>query len=136
DRNGDRFFRLFRLDAGLKRGNGRLVPGKTVLVGRAAREWHLDPLRDVGVFQRPGGPQDAREAVIVGRRDWVELVVVTAGAGNRLPEQPFADDVKLLVHDVHPQLDLVLFFQVGVAEHEEPGGDQLAAAVGGRLGRQ
>ena len=51
-------------------------------------------------FGRLAGGEGGGEGVVVARGDGIVLVVVAAGAGDRQPHQPAADDVDLVVEEV------------------------------------
>ena len=85
---------------------------------RSDRQRPFQPSGDVGVLHRPRIAENARQCVIVGRGNGVELVVVAAGAAKRLSQHRLADHDQLLVHHVHPQLLFVLVFQIGVGERQ------------------
>ena len=44
--------------------------------------------------------EDAVERVVVARRDWIELVIVATGAGNREAQRAARDDINAVVDDV------------------------------------
>src|SRR6185437_2094908 len=54
-----------------------------------------------GNQRRPATGQDAIESVKVGLADWVEFVVVAAGAGHRQAQKRLANDVDLVVGERH-----------------------------------
>ncbi len=91
-------------------------------------ERHFKPLRHVGVFERLRAVEDAREGVIIPGRDRIELVIVAAGAADRLGEERAAQGVELLVHHVHLELLFILFFEVGVSQRQKSAAGELAAA--------
>ena len=80
--------------------------------------------------------QNAGERVIIARGNRIELVVVAAGAADRLRQNALADDVELLVHHVHLELLFVLLFEVRIRKREKRGGGQLTATLGERRVRQ
>ena len=58
-------------------------------------------MRQVGLIREDAAAEEeARQAVVVGRRDRVELVVVAAGAGDRQAQEAPADRVDLVIDDV------------------------------------
>ena len=73
--------------------------------------------------------ENSRQGVIIARGDGVELMIVTAGATERLAEKPFADGVELFVDDIHAELVLVLFFVIEVSEDEVSGGSAIAVSL-------
>ena len=126
---GDRGLVLLRLDARLQRRDRRLLLPDLAFARRVHRERRLEELGDVRVLEGPRVLQDAGQGVVVFRRDRIELVVMAAGAADRLGQEGLAERVELLVDDVHLELLLVLLLEVGVAEHEEGRRDQLAAPL-------
>ena len=106
----DRLLRF--LDQRLRRlvaGDGRFV-GEGPLHPPAAPAAH-----------RLRRPHDAGQRVVVGGRNRVELVVVTAGAADRFGQERPPDDVHLLVDDVDEHLVDVLLGQHLRAQGQEPG---------------
>ena len=77
-----------------------MLPGLDLLpeVAGLARFSTVGKLRKLGRLDRAG--EDAVERVVVVGRDRVELVVVTAGAGDGQAQQPATDDVDPVVDDV------------------------------------
>ena len=61
----------------------------------------------VGLLNRAvkwlGAQEDPGERVIVFSRNWVELVVVTLGTGDRDAKYGATGDVDLIVHDLHTE---------------------------------
>jgi hypothetical protein len=74
------------------------------------------------VLERLRAAEDAGQAVVVGRRDGIELVVVAAGTADRQAEEGPAHDVDLFIHDVQPRLFLVRLGQRLGIDHEEASG--------------
>ena len=96
----------------------RLVPDDRLFVGQRP----LHPPADTALAaHRRGRAQDAGQRVVVGGGNRVELVVVAAGAADRLGEKRPPDDVHLLVDDVDDHLVDVLLGQHLRAEGQEPG---------------
>ena len=93
----------------------RLVAGDRLFVG----EGPLDPPAAFAAH-RLRRPHDAGQRVVVGGGNRVELVVVAAGAADRLGQERPPDDVHLLVDDVDEHLVDVLLGQHLRAEGQEP----------------
>ena len=68
--------------------------------------------------QQVRAAEDAGQRVVIASRDRIELVVVAASTTDRHAEQRLAERVKLLVHDVEFQRQLVLLFVVRRAERQ------------------
>jgi hypothetical protein len=134
---------LRRRRAGRQAGTGLLVrPGHKVHHGLAAgrkqrivfglqgaglrrRQQILVPAGDLGVLvHRPRALEHAGQAVVVGRVDGVELVIVATGAAQGQPQERPAERVNLLVDDVHPHLGLVHLGQHLGPQRQEARGDQ------------
>src|SRR5262249_7909757 len=76
---------------------------------------------DIGKLLRAG--EDGSQAVVVPGGDRVELVVVTAGAGDGEAEDAPRHDIDLLVDDVIKHFYLILFGDELWAKRQESGGD-------------
>src|SRR5262249_4136042 len=85
---------------------------------------------DVG--QDVGAEEDARQGVVVFGGDGVELVVVTASAGDGQAQEGPADHVNLVIDNVGEQLFLVGVAAAPVADGQQAGGDD-AVGVDGPL---
>ena len=99
-------------------------------------QWQLDPLGNIGVFERFRVFENARQRVVIARRNRIELVIVTARAADRLAEQRLADHVELLIDDIHHELIFVLLLEVVISQNEKRGRDHLAPAICDRIGRE
>ena len=63
------------------------------------------------MFHRLGAMKDARQSVVVPRRDGIEFVVMTTGTAQRQSKKDFAKCVQLLINDISDQLFFVLLRQ-------------------------
>ena len=89
----------------------------------------LMPLGDIGVSHRISTKEDPGEGVIVLGRNGIELVIVTAGAGNGLAHESPADGIDLLVDDFKIEFLFVLVLVVDWAHHKEPGRGQVLGTL-------
>ena len=124
------------LDARLEFGDGRVVFLQRLFRVGVHGQRQLEPLRHVRVFEGLRVFENARQRVIIARRDRVELVIVAARAADGLPEERLANRVELFVHDIHDELLLVLLLEVVIADREKGRGDHLTATLRQRSGRQ
>jgi hypothetical protein len=69
--------------------------------------------------------ENAGEAVVVGRGDGVELMVVTAGTAEREAEEGAPEGVDLLINDVHLHLGFIDFREDLRSDGQEAGRDEL-----------
>ena len=56
--------------------------------------------RRLGLLRLAGTGKDAVQRIVVGQRDWVVLVIVTASATDRQPHQAAADNIDAVVDNV------------------------------------
>ena len=88
------------------------------------------------VVEGPRAREDARQRVVVGREDRIELVVVAPGAGDGQPEKRLGRRVDLLVHDIVFLLDRIALRQRHRPQREETGRDDSAEIDRGAGGRR
>ena len=74
-----------------------------------------------GHLNRTGAPEDAEEGVEIFLADGVELVVVTARAGNRQALESLREDVDLIVRPLDPVFERIDGL-VAVFDHPHMGG--------------
>ena len=88
-----------------------------------ARDAPLVELRDKGqILQSLGAAENPGHGVVILGADWIEFVIVAAGAAHRQTQKRPTDDIDLLVHHVHHQFGLVLFGQHLGTQHQKSSG--------------
>ncbi len=87
------------------------------------------------VLHRLGALEDARERVIIGLRNGIELVVVTARATDGETHEGARGCIELLVDDVHFHLHRVVFGKHLRAQGQEPGSGPALEGLGIGSGR-
>ena len=112
-----------RADSFLGRGDFLLttvLAGEDLFVGKLG----FVPFRDdAEVFHRLGALEDPGQCVVVGSRDWVELVVVASRTAKGQAQKCLADGVQLFIDDVHLHFAGIILGEHLGAEHQEAGGD-------------
>ena len=97
-------------------------------------EWPLTPTRRTALwlcipYERCRAGEDARQRIIIPRRNGIELVVVAAGATDGQTEKGARRHVDLFVHDVHLQLGFARLEKELRSQHNEPRRRELVVAL-------
>lgn len=123
---GGRFGDQFGLftDGAVQFSNFALVLLELIFLAGRKREGKIEPGGDVGVFGGFNVTKNSGHGVVIASGDGIELMIVTAGATERLAKQTFADGVELFIDNVHAELVFILFFVIEIAEHEVSGGGE------------
>ena len=99
-------------------------------------ESFLVPTRDVRVLDESRAHEDARDRVVVGGRDGIELVIMATCATDRHSEEGTTDCVQLLIDDLKFQEFLVLVLVVVWSEKEEPRSGKITQSGRGTDGEE